>query len=249
MPEGKQKISITTGTMIRAVLVVFGVWFVYVTRGLIGVLLVSILLAAVMDPIVDWLEKKKIPRSVTVMILYVVIFTLLVVLLLAIVPPMINEVRDVAINFGSFWKKMVSSFDALHSISARYGLENSFQTSIDSLNDALTGSFAQLFSTISGVISGIVSFFIMLVISFFLVVEKNSIKNIVNSLVPKRHHEYLGTMLMKMQDKLGQWMLGQFLLMLFIGILSYVGLLAFGVKYALLLAVIAGLLEVVPCLL
>ena len=234
--------------MIRVVLVLFVVWFVYMTRGLIGVLLVAILLAAIMDPIVDWFEKKKIPRSITVLLLYVVIFLLLAVLVLAIIPPMIVEVRGVAQNFGEFWKKIVTSFDALRTISARYGLETSFQGSIDALNDAITGSFADLFSTISGVLSGIVSFFIMLVISFFLVVEKDGIKDIVNSIVPKRHHEYVGSMLIKMQHKIGQWLIGQLILMLFIGVFVYIGLLVFGVKYALLLAVLAGAFEIVPYL-
>jgi len=248
MPEEKRVISISTGTIIRVVLVLLGVWFVYVTRTLIGVLLVSVLLAAVLDPIVDWFEKKHIPRSVTVALLYVVIFVILAVLLLAIIPPMIVEVRGVAENFGGLWKRVVSSFDALHTISARYGLEASFQSSIDALNDAVSGSFASLFSTVTGALSGIVSFFIMLVISFFLVVEKDSIRDIVNSILPKRHHEYVGSMLIKMQHKVGQWLIGQLVLMLFIGVLSYIGLLVFGVKYALLLAVLAGIFEIVPYL-
>lgn len=248
MSQEKRVISITTGTMIRAVLVLFGVWFIYATRSLIGVLLVSILLAAILDPIVDWFEKRKIPRAVTVTVLYVLIFLIIAVLLLAIIPPMIAEVRALAENFGGLWKRVVSSFDALRVISARYGLEASFQSSIDALNDSLSGTFANLFSTVTGALSGVASFFIMLVISFFLVVEKDSIKEIVNSVLPKRHHEYVGSMLIKMQHKVGQWLIGQLVLMLFIGILFYIGLLIFGVKYALLLAVLAGLFEIVPYL-
>ncbi len=248
MSQEKHVISITTGTMIRAVLVLFGVWFVYATRALIGVLLVSILLAAALDPIVDWFEKKRIPRSVTVTLLYVVIFLLLGVLLLAIIPPMIVESRAVADNFGGIWKRVVSSFDALRTISARYGLEASFQSSIDALNDSFSGAFANLFSTVTGALSGIASFFVMLVISFFLVVEKDSIRKIVNSLLPRHHHEYVGSMLIKMQHKVGQWLIGQLVLMLFIGILFYIGLLIFGVKYALLLAVLAAVFEIVPYL-
>ena len=248
MSQEKRIISVTTGTMIRAVLVLFGVWFVYATRALIGVLLVSILLAAVLDPIVDWFEKKRIPRSITVTILYVLIFLFLAVLLLAIIPPMIVEIKGVAENFGGLWKKVVSSFDALRVISARYGMEAGFQSSIDALNDTVTGSFANLFSTVTGALSGVMSFFIMLVISFFLVVEKDSIREIVNSLLPKRHHEYVGSMLIKMQHKVGQWLIGQLVLMLFIGVLFYIGLLIFGVKYALLLAVLAAVFEIIPYL-
>jgi len=45
---------------------------------------------------------------------------------------------------------------------------------------------------------------------------------------------------------MGQWLLGQIILMVFTGVLSYVGLLVFGIKYALLLGIFAGFLEIVP---
>lgn len=232
--------------MIRALLVAAAAWLVYVMRDLLGILLVSVLLAAVMDPIVDWFEKKRVPRSLSALLLYALIFIVLGVIALAIVPPMMEQMRGVAENFGDYWKKVMTSYNALHEISARYGLATSFQNSINALNEALASSFAGLFSTVTGVFSGVISFFVMLVIAFFLVVEKNSISDLVNSLVPAKHRDYVGAMLSKMQVKVGHWMGGQLMLMLFIGILTYVGLAVMGIKFALLLAIIAGLLEVVP---
>ncbi len=234
--------------MIRAVLIIMAVWFIYALRDLVGILLVSILLAAVIDPLAAFWEKKRIPRSVTVLLTYVILFLIAGVILIAIVPPLIVEMQGVGESFRSIWDRMVSSFDALKTISSRYGLDSSFQLSIDALNEALTASFNNLFSTVTGFLGGIVSFFIALAITYFIVVEKGSLKDMAISLVPKRYHDYVSSISAKMQQKVGQWLIGQLILMLFIGLLSYIGLAAFGIKYAVLLAVLAGFLELVPYL-
>jgi len=246
MDQGKQVISISTGTLIKAVGIILGVCLIYLLRELVGILLVSLLLAALIDPLADFFEKRKIPRSVTVLITYIIIFLLVGVLLFAIIPPMLVEMHSFSESAKMIWAKAVSSFDALRTLSARYGFEASFQLSVNAFNEGLTGWFNQLFSTISGFFGGIASFFLVVAFSYFLVVEKRSFRDLVSPLVPDRYRDYIGQIMAKMQHKVGQWLLGQLILMLFIGALTYVGLLVFGVKYALLLAVIAGFLEVVP---
>jgi len=246
MPTEKRVISISTGTMIRAVLVVLGVGFLYLIRDIVAMLLVAILLAAVLDPIADFFAKRKIPRSLTVLAVYVLLFLLVGVLLFAIIPPMIEQARQVSGNFGAIWDKVVSSFASLQKLSAHYGMEASFKQSINTFTESFSGTFTNLYSTLTGVVSGIISFFVILVIAFFLVVEKSSIRNIFMSFVPTERQEYITGIFTKMQQKVGQWLLGEIVLMLFVGVLSYVGLLAFGVDYALLLAVVAGITEVIP---
>jgi len=237
---------ISTGTIIRTVLVLVGFWFLFIIREVVGMMLVAILLAALLDPIAEFFEKRKIPRSISVIAVYLIIFVLLGVLLVAIIPPMIEQVRGVIVNFGSLWQKVVNSFEALRSISARYGLEANFQNSVRTLSDTLEVPFANLFATVGSVFSGIFSFFIILVISFFLVVEKNSIRGVVTTLIPPQHQDYVHGLTARMQRKVGQWLIGQLVLMLFVGVLAYIGLLVFGVDYALLLAVIAGVTEIIP---
>lgn len=246
MTTEKRVIAISTGTMVRAVLILLAAYFIYILRDIVGIVLVSILLAAVIDPLADFFAKRRVPRSVTVLVTYLLLFVLAGVILFAIIPPMIVELQGIGDSFRSVWDKIVSSFAALKTISSRYGLDSSFQLSIDTLNATLTSSFNNLFSTITGFFGGIVSFFVVLAITYFMVVEKNSLRDMTVSLVPQRYHEYVSSILTKMQRKVGQWLIGQLILMAFIGLLSYIGLAAFGVKYAVLLAVLAGFLEVVP---
>jgi len=81
-----------------------------------------------------------------------------------------------------------------------------------------------------------------------MVVEENAIKKLVWSVAPEKHQVYIMHLVNRMQQKIGLWLRGQLILSLSIFVLTYVGLLILGVKYALVLALIAGLLEFIPYL-
>jgi len=87
---------------------------------------------------------------------------------------------------------------------------------------------------------------VILVISFYLTVQEKGVKRFIMSLTPAKHQSYLSSLIERIQRKMGGWLRGQLLLMLIVGILTYIALRLIGLKYALVLALIAGILEIVP---
>jgi len=79
-----------------------------------------------------------------------------------------------------------------------------------------------------------------------MVVEENAIKKLVWSIAPEKHQVYVMQLINRIQKKIGLWLRGQLILCLVIFVLSYIGLLILGVKYALMLALIASITELVP---
>ncbi|HPW44524.1 MAG TPA: AI-2E family transporter, partial [bacterium] len=96
--------------------------------------------------------------------------------------------------------------------------------------------------------NGLFSVFLIMVLTFYMVVEENAIKKIVWSLTPARHQAYAIDLVGRMQLQIGYWLRGQLILCLAIFLLTYLGLSILGVKYALLLALVAGLTEAIPYL-
>ncbi len=76
--------------------------------------------------------------------------------------------------------------------------------------------------------------------------EEDGIKKFIISIVPEKKKEYAASFADRIEKKIGKWMLGQLFLMLVIFILDFIGLYLVGVPYPLLLAIFAGILEVVP---
>lgn len=241
-------INITLGSLFKAVLVLILLYFFYLIKDIILLLFVSLILASAVDPLVDKLQSKKIPRGISVMFIYLILFSLLAFILITIVPPISQEIGDLAKNFPGYLERVSNSFTSLNDFSSKYGIGQNIGSGLDFINSNLQSATGGVLSTVSGFFGGVVSFFLVLVLTFYMVVEENAIKKLVWSIAPIEHQPYIMQLINRMQQKIGLWLRGQLILSLFIFLLVYVGLLILGVKYALVLALIAGLTEFVPYL-
>jgi len=79
-------------------------------------------------------------------------------------------------------------------------------------------------------------------------VKEDGLKGFIVSLTPKDHRGYVISLVERIQKKVGRWMFGQIILMVVIFVLDFAALSLLGVPYALILALLAGILEIVPYL-
>ncbi|MBT6301321.1 MAG: AI-2E family transporter, partial [Candidatus Jacksonbacteria bacterium] len=105
-----------------------------------------------------------------------------------------------------------------------------------------------LFTAASGVIGTVAMIILVLVLTFYLVVEDRGMKRALQAIAPDKTQPYLTQLLSRIQNKMGLWLRGQIILSLIIFILTWIGLTLLGVQYSLLLALVAGLFEIVPFL-
>lgn len=245
IPPSRVVVSISTSSLIKIVLVALFLILLYTVRELILVLLVSIVIASAMDPLVDWLfNKAKFPRGLSVILVYLILLGVVAMTFYFIIPPMVSQFSQLAVRLEGFRDEVSDRASNLPNIFDQLGISNSFS--------ALGQNFAKITSnflqTTAGVFSGIVEFVAILAISFYLVSSGDGMKNFVKSLVPTKHQDRAVVLTHKIQRKIGGWLLGQLILSGFIFIFTFVGLTILGVKYALALALLAGLLEIVPYL-
>ena len=97
-------------------------------------------------------------------------------------------------------------------------------------------------------IAGFVSFLFVFVLAFYLVLERDALKKFARVVTPSAHVSYVEQVIGRAQRRVGRWLLGQLALGIIVGSIVGVGLWAFGVPYALLLGILAGLMEFIPVL-
>ena len=223
----------STKVILKVVLTVLGLVFLWLIRDIILLLLLSLIVASALEPMVEYFNQHRVPKAVSVLTVYLLALGLLGLVLYLLIPPAILQFQLLAEK----WPEYFSRFqDQLGNI-------NLSNFSITSLLDEVKGGFLD---KTFGVFSGLFSFITVLVVSFYLVAEEQSMKQFVANLLPPQHHEVVLGLIEKIQVKMGKWVLGQIILSFSIFALTYVGLLILGVDYALFLALLAGLLEVVP---
>lgn len=241
-------INITALTVIKIILLFVLFYFLFIIKDILVVLFISLVLASAFDPWVDWMQHKKVPRAVSVILIYSIMLIIVAGVIALIIPPIVEQAKQLANDFPNLLSKIVSTFSVLREYSIEYGILDNVKEYFGSVGSNLSTAAGGIFSKVTGFVGGIFSFFLVLVITFYMVVEENAMKKIVVSIAPAHNQVYIMQLINRMQKKVGLWLRGQIILSLVIFTLTYIGLLILGVKYALVLALIAGLTEFVPYL-
>lgn len=239
-------INITTLTVIKIISVFFLFYFLFLVRDILAILFVALIFSSAINPSVDWLSLKKIPRWLGVLSIYLFATSVVVAIMFLAVPPIISQGSGLIENFPAIAEKIFSSLSYLREYSEKYGFLDNINNAVVTIESNFNSAAGGIFSTVSGFVGGIFSFFLVLVIAFYMVVEENAMKKIVWSIAPKDYQIYVMNLINRMQQKIGLWLRGQLILSLIIFILTYTGLILLNVRYALVLALIAGLVEFIP---
>jgi predicted PurR-regulated permease PerM len=217
------------------------VWFLFIIKDIVLIMIISVIVASAMDPLADYLQKKRIPRGLSVLLVYLVFVGLLVLIVSMLVPPIVSEFQTISkSNFYDTFRERVGVFK--HTLD-NLGIGQSVQNNLKTI---ATGFSNTIFQTTKGIVTGFVSIITILVISFYLTVEETGMKSFIKDLVPFKHQSYSMDLVNRIQKKMGSWVLGQIILSAVIFGLTFIGLSILRVDFALALALIAGLLEIVP---
>lgn len=239
-------VNVSTLTILKIVAVILLLWFLFMIKAIVAILFIALIFSAALSPWVDWLEAHKLPRWLGVLFIYLVLFTVIGSLFVLLISPIQEQAGELARNVPMYYEKISSNFSSFQQYSQNSGLAQQIEDWSSSLAANLSKTPGGIFSTLSSIVGGIFSFFIVLVMIFYMVTEENATKRIIRSVVPDKYHPYLIQITGRIQEKLGEWLRAQLLLTLVVGVLTYIGLTILGIKYALVLAIIAGVLEVIP---
>lgn len=242
------RVNITTGTLLKAVAVIFLLYLCYVIKDVLALLFVSLIFASAIDPWVDALKRHKIPRAISVVFIYLAALVIISFAIYLLIPPVTEQINSLMENFPQYVEKINSGYQWLRNFTIEHNLIDKIKGSLGGFEENFQIAASSVFSTVSGIFGGIVSFFIVLVITFYMVVEEDALKKIVWSLAPVERQPYLMQLIDRMQRQVGYWFRGELILMLIIGIFVWVGMMFLMPQYALVLGLIAGLTEFIPYL-
>ena len=251
MIDRSTTISITTGTIVKSLAIIAAAAALYELRGLALIVLTSITLASAIEPGVVGLMRRGLPRVLSIILLYVVLFSVFSLIFFFFLPTLFAD-------FASFVSAVPQYLEAFSRAGAFDGYAQilgvaspSMLSSADvmaNLRDALSlgSTFSNAFSAISAVFGGVFSFLLIIVFSFYFAVLETGVDDFLRVVVPKHQQRYMLNLWRRSQTKIGLWMQGQLLLAVIMGVLVYLGLMIFGVPHALVLAVIAAVFEIIP---
>ncbi len=235
--------DISIKAILKIIMVFLILAFLFFIKDVVLIVLVAIILAALIMPLVDWLSEKKIPRAISILIVYVVVLGLVGFLGSLIIPPVADQLKQIASRLPFLIERFSETFESMQKVSENYQVVEEF---LRSLGNQLAGLADNAFILVVKILGGFVSFIAILALTFYLVVDKDGLRKFLSSILPSEYEKRTIRIINEIQNKIGLWLRGQLILMFFVGILALIGLLVLGIEYALTLALIFGVMEIVP---
>ncbi|HVT75112.1 MAG TPA: AI-2E family transporter [Candidatus Paceibacterota bacterium] len=273
MNKGGTTIQITTGTIARLILLVLATIAIFALKDVVLVVLTAVVIASAIEPAVHWLIDKKIPRVFSAIIIYAGVGGLLVSTFYTVVPKLLQDTSEFLssvpqyIESSSLWnpfgetaKEPVPVVATNVSLGIQTTAQNkllidatgakpdeySVQGVLQSLDEAINSVSVGFVHSASSLFGGALSLVLIVVLSFYLAVQEDGVEKLLRVIIPDPDESYAIKLWRRVRTKIGLWMQGQVVLALLVGMLVYLGLLLLGVKNALLFAVFAAALEMIP---
>ena len=264
-------INISAGLIIKTLVILLVAFLVYQLLDLVLVVLTAIVIASAVEPIIRWFSHYKVKRLFAVIITYVCVVLVFSGLLYFFVPPVLEEASSLLSNAPKYldsitlWNPLNDSkltttskvagglSTGLNSGKQIIGDLTSGAVNFTALGDLInkfknltTSASDNVVSIATNIFGGALSFILIIVLSFYLTVEEGGVEKFLKIITPLKNENYVIDLWKRSQKKIGYWMQGQLVLGILVGVLVYLGLMILGVQNALILAVLAGVLEIIP---
>lgn len=218
--------------ILAAILILAIGWLIIEIREVLIAIFVSYILMAAISPYVEFLEQKRVPKVIAVIVPYIIALAFVFMLIIALLPFFISQIQILFTRLPSYLDNDIAFFGLGK-------LDGILANEVENIGKSA-------FSITSKFFGGVISIVYVIAISFYLLLYKKPVIRSFTNLFPKDEQDKVTKTLVQVEEKLGSWVRGQLVLSGFIGVLTWIVLTILGVEFALPLAVIAGLLEIIP---
>lgn len=226
------RIEISHKTIFFTLITVGLIWLVLQILEIVIMIFIACILAAALNPTVERLTHTKLPRPLAIFIVYIFLILGIVVLVASVIPGLVDQTKRL--------------IQILPGAVNRIEILNVYQQELSAQLLSKLGSVPENLLRISVSFFGnLLNVLTTLVMTFYLLLYRPKLHTTLAKLSPD-HHEHISHTVEQIEKRLGSWVRGELVLMLSVGSLTYVGLVILGIEIALPLAIIAGVLEIVP---
>lgn len=214
----------------------------FVARDILVAVALALVISTALNPFVTWLEKKRIPRLLGTLLIYILAILAIALVIYIIVPIFLVQLNQLLDNSGD----IVGSFFNSIGNGSSSELLTGINTYLDKITANLLGGKITLLTIASQFLGGFLLAIIVFVISFYLTTGRNGVEKFLIAVLPYSVQARVMEIYERVRRKISRWFVGQLFLSFVVGIAVFIGLTLLGVKYSLILGITAGVFELIP---
>jgi predicted PurR-regulated permease PerM len=220
-----------------------GIWAVYAARGILLLLLLSLFIAAGLDPVVTWLTRRGLPRGVAVLVVILLALAAFAGILDLLIPVVVKQVSELVNALPRYAKDLNNRSNFIGRINARYHVEKSIQSYLQKGGGSVATGVLGVGKV---VLSAVTSTVVVIVVSMYLLVDLPRFKRTVFGLSPRSRRARVVLIGEEIFAKVGGYVLGNVFISVITGVGTWAWCMALGIPYPLLLAVLVAVFDLVP---
>jgi predicted PurR-regulated permease PerM len=216
-------------------------YLVFLVRDILSWLIFALIISILLDPAIEFLERKRIPRAVSTLLIYFFFVFLLVIVIYFSALPLFNELQKITYFFPQYFEKLSPPLRKL-------GIEafKDIESFIKSFQDWLLSASGGIVRAISTFFGGLFASLTILTLSVFISLEKNKLKEWIKIVFSDSKRTSVLEILEKSQHQISAWFGVKILGCIFVGVLTFISLKILKIDYAVFLAILAGVLNIIP---
>ncbi len=234
------------------VVLLFGGWLMGDMAGLFWPFVTSFVLAYLLSPVVGLMERWM-SRTIAIALMVVVILGVLSGIGIVVIPLVTHELLDFGRQVPNYTAMLKDLYDRFFlwlqslGITIRKGeIQQLLLERLPKLGELFAEQTTAALKGLSSGLATLLNFLMIPFVTFYMIKDYERIKQTLGRILPRRHAAPAGELLMRVDEVLGQYLRGQMLVSSFIALLTSAGLLVFGIRYAVLLGLMAGLFNLIP---
>ncbi len=246
-------VNITTGAIIRIILFILLGLLLYKIRNILFLLLVSIVIATFVDAIARRLKRYRFPRTLSVVLVFLIMIIGLAAIVYAVVPTLFSEISHALTVLSKYVPQ--DKLKAIIDPNAIKSIDNFINTvgsqvpvsQVASTTKALiTNVSGTFYGAIQALFGSVANLMLILVLSFYLSIQERGIEGFLKLIMPIKYEEYVVDLWQRSSRKIAYWLRGQMLLAILIAIITFCVLYLLNVPYALILSLLTMVCELIP---
>ncbi|WP_397334147.1 AI-2E family transporter [Paenibacillus sp. VMFN-D1] len=217
-------------------------------KAILAPFVVAMIISYVLNPVVCMLAARKMPRGIAVLLIYAVFLTCLAVILINLIPMLIEQMEELNEHLPEMTMHAQNIMNNLDNRGVPVGIKEGVDQWLLQWEDRLAKGISNFMDHIGSTINIVLNIFIIPFLIFYILKDFDVFERAVVSLLPRTRRKASVRLLKEIDEALGNYVRGQFLVCLIVGILAYIGYMIVGMPYALLMASIVAVFNIVPYL-
>lgn len=229
------------------------VWVVYVRQSLLMVLtpfLLSLVSAYLLSPVVQYMERRMISRSMAIIVIYLLFAIVIFVFCVGVMPLFLDDLQELMLQLPDYAERLQEIFAHMQEDYRRFNLPDYVRELIDNniagAGELLTIQLERSYNFLIDLFSRVLLLLLVPILTYYFLRDEAALKEKLISLFPYRARRRLINLAVEIDTALGAYIRGALLISLAVGLMTYIGLLILGVNFPLVLAIIVGITNLIP---